>query len=372
MTHTILGLLFLTLGCSEQSFQNQTTEPTVVSSECGDGFHDGYEQCDDGNLIDEDGCSATCLVEYCGDGTSQAGLGEECDDGNMVLGDGCGGCFEEICGDGTIHPLMEEECDDGNSVAEDGCFECTEEYCGDGVLQAGLGEECDDANAIAGDGCDSCIAEYCGDAIVQAGLGEECDDGNTVADDGCNECILEYCGDGIVQVGLGEACDDGNTIDDDDCNNSCQEASEFCPDGGTSVLVNPDFEDGTTTGWSSSGTLSMTTMSHDGSWAASTTGNYYCRQDLATPTPVTDLIKATFWTWHDGKDSPAQSIEWGYSDGTTDSSFLGAADLAGWVQVDLLPEMTAGKALSYIQVWGYSGGGGLVDVTLYDTFEFCE
>jgi hypothetical protein len=41
------------------------------------------------------------------------------------------------------------------------------------------------------------------------------------------------------------------------------------------------------------------------------------------------------------------------------------------VLVDLLPEMTPGKQLSYVRVWGYSGGGALADITRYDQFEFC-
>lgn len=50
---------------------------------CGDGILNGRElcayACDDGNLIDGDGCSAECLVEYCGDGIVQPDLGEVCD-----------------------------------------------------------------------------------------------------------------------------------------------------------------------------------------------------------------------------------------------------------------------------------------------------
>jgi cysteine-rich repeat protein len=51
-----------------------------------------YEECDDGNQLDNDGCSATCLREcangrLCGNGRVDGG--EECDDGNVVAGDGC-------------------------------------------------------------------------------------------------------------------------------------------------------------------------------------------------------------------------------------------------------------------------------------------
>jgi cysteine-rich repeat protein len=51
------------------------------------------EQCDDGNLVEGDGCSATCQRE-CGDGIVQ--LGESCDDGNAVANDGCTSCGGDI------------------------------------------------------------------------------------------------------------------------------------------------------------------------------------------------------------------------------------------------------------------------------------
>ena len=56
---------------------------------CGDGTIDEGETCDDGNNTDNDGCSATCQLEVCGDGILQTALGEKCDDGNTVGGDGC-------------------------------------------------------------------------------------------------------------------------------------------------------------------------------------------------------------------------------------------------------------------------------------------
>ena len=58
-------------------------------SRCGDGIIYGTEQCDDGNSVAGDGCSATCRFEFCGDGVVQAARGESCDDGNTTSGDGC-------------------------------------------------------------------------------------------------------------------------------------------------------------------------------------------------------------------------------------------------------------------------------------------
>lgn len=67
---------------------------------CGDGIvlHD-YEDCDDGNRLQYDGCSQACTVE-CGWTCSESG---------------CSG----ICGDGMRKG--NEECDDWNQVPEDGC-----------------------------------------------------------------------------------------------------------------------------------------------------------------------------------------------------------------------------------------------------------
>lgn len=57
------------------------------STRCGDERVDAGEQCDDGNPVGGDGCSATCFLEQCGSG--QLDPGEQCDDGNTVGGDGC-------------------------------------------------------------------------------------------------------------------------------------------------------------------------------------------------------------------------------------------------------------------------------------------
>ena len=74
--------------------------------DCGNGFVQPHEQCDDGDQEPGDGCDATCRLEpgpwtctpigvqptvcgYCGDGVVTAALGETCDDGAAEPGDGC-------------------------------------------------------------------------------------------------------------------------------------------------------------------------------------------------------------------------------------------------------------------------------------------
>lgn len=67
-----------------------TVSLTVVAvPACGDGLQEGSEACDDGNLVNDDGCSNLCAAPSCGDGVTQLALGEQCDDGNSVASDGC-------------------------------------------------------------------------------------------------------------------------------------------------------------------------------------------------------------------------------------------------------------------------------------------
>lgn len=59
---------------------------------CGNGQPDAGEECDDGNDVDEDGCSSECVLEVvagCGNGVTELDLDEECDDGNDFGWDGC-------------------------------------------------------------------------------------------------------------------------------------------------------------------------------------------------------------------------------------------------------------------------------------------
>ena len=131
-----------------------------------------------------------CTNAFCGDGYTNAQAGEECDDGNALSGDGCSAtCQNQLlgCGDGTTQ--VDEDCDvemDTPTCDED----CTFVVCGDGHFNP-FGEGCDDGNNISEDGCsENCGFESCGDQIVQPGLGEECDDGleSPDCDSDCTSC----------------------------------------------------------------------------------------------------------------------------------------------------------------------------------------
>jgi cysteine-rich repeat protein len=215
---------------------------------CGNNAIEGTEQCDDGDTSSNDGCSATCQLEYCGDNQTQDGIGEECDDGDASGNDGCSAtCQQEYCGDNQTQDGIGEECDDGNTNSNDGCSAtCQQEYCGDNQTQTGIGEECDDGNTSSGDGCtNACQKETgCGNGAIDdpPAPAEQCDDDNIFSGDGCSAtCHTEYCGDNTVQPGLGEQCDDGGTVSGDGCSSTChteqicgngvREGTEQCDDG---------------------------------------------------------------------------------------------------------------------------------------------
>ncbi|MCF7844513.1 MAG: DUF4215 domain-containing protein [Kiritimatiellales bacterium] len=354
---------------------------SVCGTICLDGLTRGDEQCDDGNLIDDDDCNNNCESNHssapeCGNGVIESDNDEDCDDGDDnsdTVADACRtNCKKPACGDSVVDSNEQceigddadcgagkicndscmceavhsaapgvcgngtqedgEECDDGNIYNQDGCnndceedvalvsltgicepcSKCDEESAGcyvhtdpnmtpitsspvclqdpsnyfattypwhecrktpvhgNGKLE-GM-EECDDGNTEGGDGCSSAgkreasyYCRYCegvscsGDEVCSVNKtsftnggnptcrressmgntyvackacgngeidpGEECDDGNRNDRDECtNSCKDAVCGDGIVWNGE-EWCDDGNTNDGDSCGSTCQD----CP-----------------------------------------------------------------------------------------------------------------------------------------------
>jgi cysteine-rich repeat protein len=103
---TLIILVAITLAVYVSANKNLFFQPAPTISqdsltfgEYGDCTFDKnpLEQCDDGNLIDGDGCSSQAKYEYCGDGVLQLGLGEQCEPGQGYCSTGqyCktfGGC----------------------------------------------------------------------------------------------------------------------------------------------------------------------------------------------------------------------------------------------------------------------------------------
>lgn len=224
---------------------------------CGDGIKNSTEECDDNNLINTDGCTASCKLAKCGDNIIWSGH-EECDDGNSIANDLCNACVKTYCGDNVIQKpngngliekcdgsaLFSQTCASLNYVSGDlGCLtncafdesDCVAPpTCGDGVVNSG--ENCDDGGSSNGDGCSgSCQVEIgwhctgtpsicttqCGDGFIVAGH-EVCDSnsvscmngaysGTQTCNSQCNaygSCVSGYCNDGIINGD--ETCDGSN------------------------------------------------------------------------------------------------------------------------------------------------------------------
>jgi cysteine-rich repeat protein len=90
------------------------------------------EQCDDGNVVNGDGCDSNCTLSRCGNGI--VGPPEECDDGNFEDGDGCDpNCRAPRCNNGHWD-YRSETCDDGTAARDDGCdTDCSPSRCGAGI-----------------------------------------------------------------------------------------------------------------------------------------------------------------------------------------------------------------------------------------------
>ncbi|MFT4571368.1 MAG: cysteine-rich repeat protein [Candidatus Binatia bacterium] len=249
-----------------------TCDSDCSSNLCLDGYlNETNEECDDGNLDQNDPCLVTCVIASCGDSvtcsdaacaTGPGGGVEACDDGGESLA--CDlDCSAASCGDGQINATRGEECDASGAETTTCDTDCSAAFCGDGTPNATAGEQCDDGDDNNDDSCTddvtgggSCQNATCGDGFLcsdggcnTAGVGvETCDDGDDDVNDTCPDgatgtgnCLVATCGDGFLctdgacnTAGLGvEICDDSNASANDLCptggSGTCQVAS--CGDG---------------------------------------------------------------------------------------------------------------------------------------------
>ena len=164
---------------------------------CGDGVKDAScgEVCDDRNTQSGDGCRWDCKsTEQCGDGYPDPN--EACDDGNTASCGGtcksdCSGLYPDRCGDGVVTAC--EVCDDSdptNHSVDRGCS----------------------AAAPNCAGCGRCSADVCGDGIV--GASEQCEPVGVCGDTTEHSCTLLD----KSQCLPGPAC---NLFADDHCTVSC-------------------------------------------------------------------------------------------------------------------------------------------------------
>ncbi len=126
--------------------------------------------------------------EICGDGVLNTGVGEQCDDGNTISGDCCSATCQFETG----------TCDDGDACS-------TADTCNAGVCVGGPPADCNDAVACTVDSCDpvSGCANTPDDAL--------CDDAIVCTQDVCNAVS------GCANTPSDLLCDDGDLCTDDVC-----------------------------------------------------------------------------------------------------------------------------------------------------------
>jgi len=88
------------------------------------------EECDDGNTVDQDGCSSQCKLEGCGDGVVQPDLGENCEPPGSLCPDAL-----SQCSDGCRCPVVIGEVMTPTSI--DGMCK------GGGLAPEDIGKECE-------------------------------------------------------------------------------------------------------------------------------------------------------------------------------------------------------------------------------------
>ena len=234
---------------------------------------------DDGNVISEDGCSSSCLIE----------IGWTWSGGSVSTKD----TWTEIWSDGRRFNSLTAYWDDGNNVNGDGwsstwaiesgwkwlggstaTSDVWSDIWGDGKVAKSITNYCDDGNTSNGDGWNSSCnteagwkwvggsisspsvcSENWGDGITIIHNSVKWDDGNVVNGDGCSStCSIESgwrwvggssistdvwtinWGDGIY-ISSGEQCDDGNTKSGDGWSQAWKIESGFS--WTTSALNNP-------------------------------------------------------------------------------------------------------------------------------------
>ncbi|MBN2695336.1 choice-of-anchor D domain-containing protein, partial [bacterium] len=244
----------------------------VYPSVCGDGVKESLEQCDDGNLDDNDGCSSSCIIE----------TGWECYDAEILnpsFEEGTIGVLTSMTGGLTGWNITSGEIDhDAYIPTTDGLYLIDLSGCSAGTISQTIVTESgkphrlafdyggngpnrtftvniynsDDNNLITtqnftGSG-DTLVSGYVDFTTVSVNTKiefkstENSCTGNWLDNIRMITVCFDTCGDGIKSTG--EECDDGNTDNDDGCSSSCIIESGWSCSNNNAEILNPSFEEG--------------------------------------------------------------------------------------------------------------------------------
>jgi cysteine-rich repeat protein len=142
----------------------------IETTLCGNNLVDTNEHCDDGNLVNGDGCSADCFIECVED--------EMCGSQFCV---GLGSCVEGVCVF-EDKPILE----DGDACTKDDCDEVNDIVTHTQITTCEAGDGCCPSSCNYNN--DGDCGALCGNNVIE--LDEECDDGNNILDD-CHDCKIQ-------------------------------------------------------------------------------------------------------------------------------------------------------------------------------------
>jgi len=128
------------------------------------------------------------------------------------------------------------------------------------------------------------------------------------------------------------------------------------------ILVNPGFETGNLTPWTTQAWSVSTNGPHTGTYCAYDVGNNWIMQTF-TPTPVAQVTSVTIW--YRQPEVSISAIDLFYSPSDYDEFLVFMAN-ANWSFFDVTSQLRAVGSLQAIRIWGYSGGGSLPDETFVD------
>ena len=132
------------------------------------------------------------------------------------------------------------------------------------------------------------------------------------------------------------------------------------------ILVNPGFETGSMSGWTTSSFTATNNDSHTGTWSAINAGNFSLEQSFA-PVAATDITEMSVWVKQPDLSSFFFAYQVDYTDATTDQ-FLGSGGAGtAWTKFDFVSQINLSKTVQGIRAFGYTTGG-TNDVTWYDDF----
>ena len=137
------------------TYKDGTTIQTPTSV-CGNNIKEGSEACDDGNIVNGDGCSSLCTTEIPTGCTSNS----QCNDNNVCTTDSCN---TGVCSNTAI------TCNDNVVCTIDSCNPLS------GCVYTATNNLCNDNNACTTDtcsatGCTNTIISGCGGGAPTAGL----------------------------------------------------------------------------------------------------------------------------------------------------------------------------------------------------------